>query len=477
MDGRSLRILPALFALGLASCFSTAGQGDNGGSSGTSGGLSPTSACEEYLECVAVVTPMGLGPLLETYGPGGTCWQSTPDVAEQCDIACMAGLEQLQEAFPEEPVCSGSLDGGSESSGGTDSPVTERIVDILFVVDNSGSMGEEQAALGESVGELVSVLDGADPPIDFRIAVTTTDNGNPWCMTSIPDSGALRAVSCLDRSEEFVFEGAVEFDVFDEACQNVCSLPGLVLSDPWIEVSNTEGTTNVPGGEVIEAARCILPQGIDGCGFEQPLESMLRTIQRTELANDPAFGYFRPGALPAVFLVTDEVDCSHDPAHEIIFLPEGNRVFWSDATAGSPSSAACWNAGVACEGRSPYSSCAAANYDESGNPVSGSPESVLFSIDRYVATLTERAAYVAAIDGVGQDGSIVWADSLTDTQFQSDFGIGPGCSGAGGQAVPPVRVHDVIEAVSGPGNEWSICAPSYQDAMATFGQEILSRLP
>lgn len=46
-------------------------------------------------------------------------------------------------------------------------------VDILWVVDNSGSMSEEQGLLTEHFGAFASVLDYAG--VDFRIGVTTTD--------------------------------------------------------------------------------------------------------------------------------------------------------------------------------------------------------------------------------------------------------------------------------------------------------------
>ena len=45
--------------------------------------------------------------------------------------------------------------------------------DILFIVDNSGSMGDEQTKLGNSFQTFISWLTGG--LVDFRIAITTTD--------------------------------------------------------------------------------------------------------------------------------------------------------------------------------------------------------------------------------------------------------------------------------------------------------------
>lgn len=106
---------------GSASSGATAANGTE-----DSGGLSPTQACEAYLACAAATTPGELGPLLETYGPDGSCWSSTPAVAEQCDMACEVGLMQLGEGFPDEPRCEGTA---STSGPGTGS-------------DESGSSGE-----------------------------------------------------------------------------------------------------------------------------------------------------------------------------------------------------------------------------------------------------------------------------------------------------------------------------------------------
>ena len=467
---------PSLVATVLAlGCGPKAGEDGGSGTEGTTDGdLSPSATCDAYLECASVVTPAELGPLLDTYGPEGSCWQSTQEVADQCEIACESGLAQLQMAFPDEAVCSDPVDDGTGTGGGTGDPVTEREVDIILVVDNSGSMGEEQAYLAEGIAGLVDVLDQATPPVDYRIAVTTTDNGNPWCQGTTPEAGAFRATSCLSRPTEFRFEGAVTIDAFDEACANQCTMADLGLSEPWLDVPNATGT---PPAQVAETLRCMLPQGINGCGLESQLESMWKAIRRTETPDEASFGFHREGALLAVLLLTDEADCSYDYDWESIFLPDGNRVFWSDPDAPAPSSAVCWNAGVACQGGPVYSSCSAVDRDVDGNPATDPDDAVLYTLDRYVSQLAETGAYIMAIDGVGSDGSVTYADSLDDPQFQSDFGIGPGCESVAGRAVPPVRIHQLVEMTSGPGNERSVCDGGYGSALATFGNGILTRLP
>ena len=60
-------------------------------------------------------------------------------------------------------------------------------VDVLFVVDNSASMAEEQTALAEHFAEFVAYADGL--AIDYQIGVTTTDVPN--------DAGTLQGTTPL----------------------------------------------------------------------------------------------------------------------------------------------------------------------------------------------------------------------------------------------------------------------------------------
>ncbi len=47
------------------------------------------------------------------------------------------------------------------------------LADFLFVVDNSGSMGNEQAALSQAAADFISVITSSG--LDFRIGTITTD--------------------------------------------------------------------------------------------------------------------------------------------------------------------------------------------------------------------------------------------------------------------------------------------------------------
>jgi hypothetical protein len=356
-------------------------------------------------------------------------------------------------------------------------------VDILFVIDNSGSMGEEQGNLASNFGAFISVLE--DPLVDanYRLGVTTTDNGNVWCA-----------------------QLGIGAD-----------------SDPWLE--SIEGTTNLPEGvTATDAFQCLGPQGINGCGFESQLESMHKSFLRMKQVGpacdgDPTCGFMRDNALLAVVQVTDEADCSYNTAWTSIFEQTGNRVFWANPADPFPTSAVCWNAGTKCTGDPSAYDCTAQDYDVDGNeldPDAGDTEdnAVLWPLKRYRDYLQGiennkkditpgQEVIVALIGGVGDNGGASYAVTA-DTAFMSDFGIGAGCSapvdgstactadadcaGVGNgvcsangwctenqTAIPPVRLAEFTDSFT-ENNKFTICSNDYTPALGSIATAIADQL-
>jgi hypothetical protein len=403
----------------------------------------------------------------------------------------------------------------------TVSLVLNKDVDIMFVIDNSGSMAEEQATLAANFERFIDRLEAPDVDANYRLGITTTDNGNPWCDGTTPEGGALRLSTCRSRQQEFVFNGAESIDATQEACLDICEhdsidvQPTSTANDPtpkprpWLE--SIEGKSNLPDADgdgvtdmsTADAFRCFGPQGINGCGFEQHLESMYKGLKRTEDTNEASYDFLRDSAILSVVFITDEADCSHNNEWSEIFLPTengGNEVFWSDPDGqSSPTSAVCWNAGVECtggEGGGPYEECHAVDKDVDGNVVSASAaadDAVLHPLARYVDLLQayeddkEREVLIASIDGVPEGyemGSVDmrYQDSL-DTQDQLDFGIGPACETSNGKAVPSVRVRELAEAFNVPlemnpnsRNLYSACAENYDTALDGIVDAIIAQL-
>jgi hypothetical protein len=386
------------------------------------------------------------------------------------------------------------------------SHVEHRNVDILFVIDDSSSMGEPQARLVESLHGLLEPMGGdAKAGWNFRVAFTTTDNGNPRCAasTTTPTHGELVLSSCSTRLGEFVLAGE---DVRARACTDRCTLhgaqqldilPTTTEVDPvpkphgWLE--RIEGVANFDAGMSLgDAFDCAAPQGITGCEFESPLESMYQALLGSSTPGHPNFGFLRESAILMIVFVTDEVDCSHQT--DEIFSADGNKTFWSDPDAAAPPSAVCWNAGVTCIGDpSVYDSCDPVDKDILGNLADTDAEAALYPLSRYIelvqqiedaqqALIPEREVIVGLINGVALDGTAHYGVS-EDPLLQAEYGIRWGCTGPNPSdperplaALPPVRLRDFTNAFS-TGNMFSLCAADYAPVLEVLFESTLPQDP
>lgn len=446
------RGLAGFFVLGIiASCNS--GGGDS-------------LSCQTHLDCAV-------------YGPTAICNQGL----------CVAGGGTQTD---------GETGDGDPDSGDGDGEVPFEAVSILLVVDNSGSMGTLQRKLAERAHLLVDPLDAAGIP--WRLGVTTTDNGNPWCepLVTTPEAGKLVLSSCLTRINDFLFNNG-QIDVRDITCNDICVVddgdweiePTTTALDsnpqqrPWIESDGSQ--TNLDGIRVEDALRCVVPQGINGCAFESQLDSARLSVARAGNVNEAEYGFVHAGRLLVIVFVTDEADCSYNKNWSEIFQQNGNRVFWSDPMAQFPTSAVCWSAGMQCTGNPPnYDDCVPVNLDADGNPTDDPDLAVLLPVADIIADLGDPdEVRVFGIVGVRSDGSIQYADvDATDPEYQNVFGIGPGCtappplgSSEPVTAVPPGRILTVIEQLGPETGQtaFSICEDDFAGALAAIGDAIAAK--
>ncbi len=384
-------------------------------------------------------------------------------------------------------------------------------VDILFVIDDSGSMAEEQALLAANFGAFIGVLEAPDVKANYRIGITTTDMGNPRCPsdTTTPSKGGLLLSSCRDRVDQgdFIYNGVnPPFDA-TFACTDVCSKTDAELMirptttdldenpkpRPWLE--SIEGVANIPDDvTALEAFQCFGPQGVAGCGQESPLESMYQALTRADVNGDPNYGFLREKAILSVVLLTDELDCSLNEAHKDIFI--SNKVFWNKPDDGKPpTSAVCFRAGVECEGDGDpsFESCYAENFDEAGNPGASDDDAVLYPVGRYTSFLQgiedekrkvaqDQEVLVAVIGGVPKGYAAGEAEisysGVADQEFLDNFGLAPGCTLGEGTAVPPVRMKEFAEffQVGDDRNLFSICQDNYSAALGSIADKIRDQI-
>ncbi len=402
------------------------------------------------------------------------------------------------------------FDSQQETSGGmgcnADIGCTDKI-DLLFVIDNSGTMAEEQENLARNFPLLIQRLEelkdseGNMVNPDVQIMVTTTDFGNQLCtpfQKHEPEKGAPITTGCNDRIDRFTGLDPNNPVMVPQACTNVCPMDVVPQGNPFIHFWGPgQDENNIPDvppadinndgqddSEVAQALACLGPQGIDGCGYESPLENMMQALNPDAPWNKGGEPFLRDGALLAIVIVTDEADCSiKDPS--VMNDPMFQEVD-PDDNMPKPTSAVCWNAGVTCTGpdqNGVYSNCTSSANDK------------LQPIDRYtgflidylretkkkevimlgilgVPKVTEHnpnppfeptmggvmdLVYRDWIDGQYPGGDILpdeWMAGVTAADKEFDFGIGPGCTGEDGnggftgQAIPPVRVKEVCEALN-----------------------------
>ncbi|MBN2493689.1 MAG: hypothetical protein JXR96_03770 [Deltaproteobacteria bacterium] len=174
-------------------------------------------------------------------------------------------------------------------------------VDILFVIDNSGSMAGEQVALAESFSSFAERLDLLFGPGKYQVGVITTGMFSEMCcpfesackINASGESGRLQ--DRLGRIVDWESDPPV-FDFRDT--QGACRIIG---SDNQVCFYDTE--TEPPEGVALV--------GVEGCGIERGLAAVRAALDRERLAGSGMWnaGFLRDEAILAVVVVSDEEDC------------------------------------------------------------------------------------------------------------------------------------------------------------------------
>lgn len=323
-------------------------------------------------------------------------------------------------------------------------------VDMIWVIDNSNSMEQEQNNLAINFPALIDALtnppdedeDGEPdfPPLmDLRIGVVSTDLGVG------ANEGVIGCDAGTGEAGEFVSEARAEMG----ACV------GVTTDGPsWLQFDGTNADA------FDDQFACIGQLGTDGCGLEQQLESSLLAVEGSRMDGHVNSGFLRTDSLVAIVYVTDEDDCS--ATDDAIF-------------SASPAARDMYG---------PYARRCAEH-----------PE-LLHPINRYVsafrALALDRAGdvIVAAITGVPDDltadpRNVDYAALLADPRMQyrpdpeEDTQLAPACSFGGvGSAVPARRIVEVVRDFGEDGNALlaSICQPDLSPTLRAIAQLVSERL-
>jgi hypothetical protein len=197
-------------------------------------------------------------------------------------------------------VCAPAIDpddhgqGGPDASGWNpdDPPATQRCtqMDILFVIDDSGSMAEEQTNLASNFPAFAGILNDylveGTLPLDYRVAITTTGVTASYVQVipGIPQFGI----------PEQRIPGSQQGD--DGAFRQRCN-----MSRTWLERTDND---------MVQTFACAANVGTNGPGLEMPLYASELALS-ARIADGRNAGFLRDDALLAVVYLTDEDDCSH----------------------------------------------------------------------------------------------------------------------------------------------------------------------
>ncbi len=189
-----------------------------------------------------------------------------------CNLHPIQGLDEAIEAVRIERVAGG----GSNK------------VDILFVIDDSRSMAQEQAFL---TGNFQDFLQGiVDANADFHIAVITTDARDP------NDAGAF-------RSGPGPSEAADDFCVGPPPSLEDCNVGDSVLRfDDYV---GDDGLLDITG--LARDFECVATVGNCGHFIEAGLDTLKRSLSPDRAQTSD---FIRDDASLAVIIVSDEDDCS-----------------------------------------------------------------------------------------------------------------------------------------------------------------------
>ena len=108
--------------------------------------------------------------------------------------------------------------------------------DVLFVVDNSCSMSEEQSNLGANLASFLSFAQAQG--IDYQIAVTTTDVGSSGEAGRFVERGGTRIITTTTPNANQVFRTNVTLGTSGSGTERGLEAAYLALSDPLINTHN-----------------------------------------------------------------------------------------------------------------------------------------------------------------------------------------------------------------------------------------------
>lgn len=323
-------------------------------------------------------------------------------------------------------------------------------LDLLFVVDGSGSTAEEQRALGAAMPALLARLEARAGGLpSTNIAVISADMGAGTTAVG---------TACRPLGDRGAFQ-----------VRPNCGLDSA--NGNWFLRTGGQRQPNFTG-TAAQVLDCLVQLGVDDCGYEQHLLAMAAALAPSPYNLENA-GFLRAGALLAVVILADEDDCSGD----------GNATFYQDTRPGEGPSLRCATLGHDCGGQpvpaqagftAPLSTC------EPHRRTAAELKTHPIGLAGFVDSLKRLKAYQDQMLFVG---TIVGWDDAPGAQYRivdrgppPELQLGEICASAAlGAAAPAIRLRSFARSF---GNHavHSICADDLTAPMDDIGKQLSALL-
>jgi hypothetical protein len=189
-------------------------------------------------------------------------------------------------------------DSDSDTNSGDDGCTA---MDILFVIDDSGSMVEEQSNLVDNFPKFIQVLDNYKTPAGTH----------PYYRIGVTSSGVNRTFKRKEYGSSFELPDSSSGADGVLLGKNTCG-----LADSWIDG---------PGSNVSTDFGCTANVGTSGDGTEMPLAAIEEALGKQMATGMPNADFYRHDeeSLLVVVIITDEDDCSIDNGGTLVVSHDG----------------------------------------------------------------------------------------------------------------------------------------------------------
>ncbi len=358
----------------------------------------------------------------------------------------------------------GGVGGSGATFGRTFQQKVTRDVDILFLIDDSSSMGLAQQKLLADFPTFVSTLQGqVGGPPNVHIAVISSDMG--------AGDGSIASCDAVGGKK----------GIFQYTARGACTTTSLSAGATFI--SDVGGVKNYTGA-LADVFKCIAALGETGCGFEHQLAALVRALGadgRAAPAENQAF--LRPDANLAIVILTNEDDCSASPGVPLFDTGSNTNIA---SQLGPPANFRCNEFGHLCGAMHP--SRAAPNNDVAqmvtyndctSNDAEGYLLGVTDTANRLKALKTDPTqVFVASIQGQPTPYTVTWrAPSTTDRSCGAAScpwpAIAHSCTASDTSfADPGVRTAEFVQQFGNHGLQFAICQDSFAPTLERIGEAI-----